>query len=247
MNKQGLISIFLCLSFLSACSGSSGQVHTFDVYDGLLKKHVSYRDVKGDKYAVVDYNTWGKDGKSIEALQLLLTSHPESLSGIEKMVFWINAYNLLTIDLIVKNNETKSINNLKKWGRSPWKSHSWKIGGKSYTLDEVEHKILRQMGDPRIHFAIVCASMSCPDLRAEAYSVVKLESQLDDQTRTFLNNKSKGFLKTAKGLKVSEIFNWFGGDFGGKEGVVKFVEKYQGSLNGNKITYFEYDWGLNGV
>ena len=54
-------------------------------------------------------------------------------------------------------------------------------------------------------------------------------------------------LKTAKGLKVSEIFNWFGGDFGGKEGVVKFVEKYQGSLNGNKITYFEYDWGLNGV
>ena len=101
------------------------------------------------------------------------------------------------------------------------------VAGKKRTLNEIEHEILRKMGEPRIHVAIVCASVSCPDLRAEAYTVEKLDSQLDDQLTLFLANPKKGLHIDKKGyLYMSSIFKWFAEDFETKGGVRKFLAPY---------------------
>ncbi|MGB4056690.1 MAG: DUF547 domain-containing protein, partial [Alphaproteobacteria bacterium] len=159
----------------------------------------------------------------------------------------INAYNLLTIDLIVKNNDVKSIKDLGTLLQSPWKAHSWQVAGNAYTLDKIEHGVLRKMHDPRIHMAIVCASLSCPDLRNEVYQEKTLDSQLDDQVRKFLSNSTKGMKESASGVTLSPIFKWFAEDFGGDKGVLAFVKKYKPDISesGTIIDYFDYDWNLN--
>ena len=128
------------------------------------------------------------------------------------------------------------------------------IAGKMRTLNEIEHEILRKMDEPRIHVAIVCASVSCPDLRSEAYTVDKLDSQLDDQLRLFLVNTEKGLrVDTKKGrIYLSSIFKWFKEDFESKGGVRKYLAPYapestKAALKNNKLSvyYLDYDWDLN--
>lgn len=215
-------------------------------YGVLLSKYVKNGEKEGIKASLVDYESWGKDISHRKALHLLKKVDPKTLTDKEKMAFWINAYNLLTIDLIVKTGETESIRNQGSLLKNVWKSHTWKIHGKQYTLDEIEHSILRPMGDPRIHVAINCASLSCPDLRAEPYDAAKLETQLDAQTNLFLADPSKGMLITDTGLKVSKIFKWFGRDFKQENGVESFIYHYVPEAHNKKISgYFDYNWRLN--
>lgn len=174
--------------------------------------------------------------------------NPDDLAGVEKKAFWINAYNILTIDLIIRTQEQESIKNLGSIFSNPWKSHDWTINGRKYTLDEIEHQILRPMGDPRIHMAINCASLSCPDLADTPYIASTLDNQLDIQTKLFLDNDTKGMNNlTGTQVKLSMIFKWFAKDFGGESGSIKLANKYIASplSSESTIEYFDYNWQLN--
>ena len=160
----------------------------------------------------------------------------------DKLAYWINAYNAMTIDLILRNPKVKSIKDIDK----PWDQRLWKLGEKWYNLDEIEHQILRKMDEPRIHFAIVCASVSCPKLQNEAFTASNLDSQLTNATKEFLSDSSRNNLSKSS-VKLSKIFKWFAKDFKQNQSLIDFLNKYSDidiSQNATK-SYMNYNWDLN--
>jgi len=178
---------------------------------------------------------------------------PRDESRDARLAFWINAYNILAIDLVRRHYPIDSIRSIGGLFSPVWKERAGEIGGRAYTLHEVEHEILRPMGDPRIHAAIVCASLSCPPLRREPYRAATLDAQLEDNVRRWLADPRKGVLidRSTKTLYLSRILDWFAMDFG--DGVLPFVTAHlpdeQASWiraqRGLRIRYLEYDWTLN--
>ena len=214
----------------------------------------------------LDYKGLTKEIKLNEYLDLLSKSNPETLkSDSEKIAFWINVYNAFTIKAIVDNYPVESINDLHSGGRiighifstTVWDDDFIIINNKEYSLNYVEHKILRkEFIEPRIHFAIVCASISCPHLRHEAFVSDKLEKQLMDQAKQFFNDETRNkFDVKNKIAYLSKILDWFDEDFGeNDEEVLKFVSKYLNTklsaqiiqnIDDWSIEYLDYDWGLN--
>jgi len=217
-------------------------------YDRLLTKHVS---AKG----LVDYKGFKADEKEFNAYLALLSKTPPAATWTkpEQMAYWINAYNAFTIRLVLDHYPVKSIKDIGSkikipFVTTPWAISFFSIGGKKMSLDNIEHGTLRkQYNDPRIHFALVCASYSCPRLRNEAYTAAKLESQLDDQGRDFLNNPAKN--KVGKdAAQLSKYFDWYKGDWT-KNGqtVASWVNKYSTTKldAGAKVSYLDYNWSLN--
>lgn len=236
--------------FLLALLPLSFGAHAYENnLDGLLKSHVKMVTKSGIQYNAVNYSAWAKDQRHTKVRNEILSKDANTLkSKDEKLAYWINAYNVLTIDLITREKETESIKNLGTLFSNPWKRFSWNVNGKKLTLDGIEHGIIRKLNDPRIHFAINCAAISCPDLRREAYRASKLNGQLQHQTNLTLNNASKGF-KSINGIKevrVSKVMDWFGEDFNGGN-VNKWLQTYKKqNVNDNtKISFFDYDWSLN--
>jgi len=233
------------------------QVHASEQYDqflglynGLLIEYVQpvTKHKSGINYNGVDYDGWAADNRHSKAKKLLRQINPKSFSAQdEKMAFWINAYNFLTIDLIVRENERETIKNLGGLFTSPWTANSWPLGdGKDYTLDHIEHKILRPMGDARIHFAINCASISCPDLRSEAFRADKLNQQLNEQVMITLANEGKGLREENRTIYVSKIFDWFKEDFKGGD-IKVWLRDYKDIDQKSSIKFMDYDWSLNKV
>ena len=173
----------------------------------------------------------------------LVHNKPKNTSSdVEQLVFWINAYNALTIDLILRNYPVKSIKDIK----DPWDQRLWKFGDKWLNLNDIEHKILREMGEPRIHFAIVCASESCPKLQNEAFTASNLEELLNKSTKEFLKDNSKNEI-TENSLKLSKIFKWFAKDFKQNGSLIDFLNRYT-DINiseGARKSYKDYNWNLN--
>jgi len=223
-------------------------------YQQLLSKHV--------KNSKVNYVAIKKDVAELnKIIDQYKTVNPQTMTLLQKKAFWINAYNACTLKLIVDYFPLKSINDIPKSKR--WDHVRWNINGKNYSLNDMEHKILRKMGDPRIHFAINCASYSCPDLSSEEYSAISLDKQLEHAKNHFFSNTKKGvLLKTessffggkSKVLYLSPIFKWFSVDFNEHSGSVeKYIRKNANSpLTENlkkspsiKIKWLDYDWSLN--
>ncbi|WP_281847279.1 DUF547 domain-containing protein [Olleya namhaensis] len=210
------------------------------LWNELLQKHVSdngnvnYKSFKTDHKKLVEY---------IHILALL-KSNPEfdSISKNEKLAYWINAYNALTIDLIIKNYPVKSIKDIK----DPWGQKLWELGDKWYSLEDIEHEILRKMDEPRIHFAIVCASYSCPKLQNTAFTASSLETQLTAATKQFLSDTKRNEVKE-NSLKLSKIFKWFDKDFEQNGSLIDFLNKYTDiTISAKaKISYKDYNWDLN--
>lgn len=214
--RKEIITILLALALSTTAAQASPYKNFTNTYDGLLKTYIQDTEKNGVGYTGVDYNGWKNDARHAQTLTSLTQSDITIFkTQNEKMAFWINAYNFLTIDLIIRENEQKSIKNLGSLFESPWKKYKWDIGGTNYTLDQIEHKILRPIGDARIHFAINCASVSCPDIRPEIYKTETLNAQLEDQVRQTLKNTGKGFSRNKNGIKISKIFDWFSEDFNG--------------------------------
>ncbi len=216
------------------------------VYDALLKRHVSQHRQHNISLAWVNYPALAKDTAFKQMVKMLANFPTQHLtSRSEKLAFYINAYNVLTIKMILDHRPLKSIRDAGSLFGSVWKKTAGKLGGKTVTLDTIEHQILRPMGEPRIHMAIVCASLSCPDLRAEAYRAEQLEEQLETQTRAFLNNPGKGLAIQGKMVRLSKIFNWFRKDFTDLD---NFLRKRRPDLpRGTRLDhFFTYDWSLNG-
>lgn len=217
-------------------------------WDALLKKHV--------KHGIVDYKGFKTDVKALDAyLDTLNKTSVDAFSREEKLAFWINAYNAFTIKLILNHYPTKSIRDISR----PWKKKIWKAAGKTVSLDHIEHKILRkQLKEPRIHFAIVCASIGCPKLQDFAFVPGKLEAQLDLAAGYFFASPKYFWVEDDDDraiVHISKIFKWFGKDFGdSKKEKVVFMLKYTKEKNtailkkytSYKFKYLDYDWNLNG-
>ena len=213
------------------------EAFNHSAWNDLLQKHVSnqgnvnYKGFKTEHPALKNY------------IQSLSENTPtQTWTKAEKLAYWINAYNALTIDLIVKHHPLKSIKNID----NPWEQRLWKLGDKWYNLEDIEHKILRKMNEPRIHFGIVCASVSCPKLQNTAFEVSKLEEQLTNATKEFLADSTKNNL-SKNSIKISKIFKWFSSDFKENGSLVDFINKYSEiviSQNASK-SYKDYNWNLN--
>ncbi|RAJ15102.1 DUF547 domain-containing protein [Olleya aquimaris] len=206
-------------------------------WNTLLEKHVSdqgnvnYLQFKSDKTILAVY---------IDALSENVPT--DSWSKQEKLAYWINTYNALTVDLILRNYPIKSIKDIK----DPWKQRLWKLGNKWYNLDEIEHQILRKMDEPRIHFAIVCASYSCPKLQNKAFTAEHLETQLTNATKEFLSDTKRNEI-SENSLKLSKIFRWFDNDFKQNGSLIDFINTYTTTniSEDAKISYKDYNWDLN--
>lgn len=219
------------------------ETNNHHLFTQLLQKHVIQKKV--------DYSGFQKDSATFEQyLDQLNNTVPDTLDNNHRMAFYINAYNACTIQFILtKYPDINSIKELGSLFSSPWKKKVCQINQKAVTLDHIEHNILRKdYSDPRIHFAINCASKSCPPLLNEAYTGLKLDEQLNMQARLFINTPSETYIQ-GKSLHVSKIFKWFSEDFGD---IQKFINKYaegqlktQVSSQSYSIQYNSYDWSLN--
>lgn len=214
-------------------------------YDQLLREHVHSGQRFGISANLVDYAAMAKDSRFAPIAEQLASYNPAPLNKIEKLAFYINAYNYFALKLVVDKQPQNSIKDIGNFFSPVWKKPAGKINGESITLDFIEHQILRKMGEPGIHFAIVCASMSCPDLRPEAYNPEDLMQQLNDQIQLFLNNP-KGLKIDNNTLYISKIFDWFSADFKPYGGVLPFLRLYEPELSRfNSFNTLDYDWRLN--
>ena len=248
--KSGAVAVTLLASVASAHAAD-------DAYAKLLSAHVRPGTVSGIRLMLVDYRAVKADPLYAEALGALARAEPTALARErDRLAFWINAYNLLAIKAVVDQYPTASIRDGGSFLRPIWKRRIGEVGGAEYSLDEIEHGILRKrFREPRVHFAIVCASLSCPDLRAEPYGAAALEAQLDEQTARFLANPTKGLETGPDGrtARVSSIFRWFAADFSAGGGVAAFIRAKAGPdvvgyirlLTDASLAYLDYDWSLN--
>lgn len=233
----------LIVGFGTTQAQSSAPSH--EAFDKLLKVHV-FEDGR------VSYKGFIRDSVAFNKyLATLSKNHPDDKwSSNEQKAFWINVYNAFTIKLIIDHYPVKSIKDL---GGSiykvntPWDIQFIKIGKETYDLNNVEHgKLRRAYNDPRIHFAVVCASKSCPKLLNEAFVASKLDQQLDKVGRDFMNDSFRNKITPNK-IEISSIFNWYKGDFTENGSLIDFLNKYaQIKINSKaSIDYLDYDWSLN--
>lgn len=234
-------------------------VHAIDytAYAKLLQAHVGTGMINGIQLHLVDYQAVKGDPRYAKALQEFAAARPETFkTRAERFAFWVNAYNLLAIKAVIDQYPTNSITDGGSLLQPIWKKKIGTVAGKTYALDEIEHGILRpEFMDPRVHFAIVCASLSCPDLRTEPYVAERLDVQLDEATRGFLGNRTKGLVPGPDGqsAKVSSIFKWFLEDFTAAGGVAEFIRAKVdpplavrvAGLTNSGLSYLDYDWSLN--
>jgi hypothetical protein len=209
-----------------------------NAWNDLLQKYVS-------EEGLVDYAGLKEDSQKLLFYLYDLRENPptDDWTREEKLAFWINAYNAMTIDLILESYPArKGIKNI----RNPWKQRRWKIGETVYNLDTIEHDILREMNEPRIHFAINCASFSCPPLLNEAFTAEKLEQQLAKVTKAFITDSKRNTI-TKDVLEISKIFKWFSKDFTKNGSLIDFLNQYSTIKISQDadIDYKDYDWSLN--
>lgn len=233
---------YLLILILNICliSNSVQAIPAIDhsAWNTLLKAHVS-EDGK------VNYQGFKKDKVQLNAYTQLLSEHTpdKSCSESEKLTYWINAYNAFTIALIIEHYPIKSIMDIK----NAWDIEFVQLGKETYSLNDIEHQIIRkEFDEPRIHFVLVCAAISCPILLNEAYTPDKLEQQLQQQGMRFINDPQKNSIKNSK-AKVSQLFNWFGDDFTKNGSLIDYLNQFSEiKLDSNaRIDFLEYNWDLN--
>lgn len=235
-------------------------------WDGLLKRHVV--ELRGGQATQVDYAGFGAERSTLKhylnRLSAVSRTEFDNLDRQEQLAFLINAYNAWTVELILTAYpDVTSIKELGSFFQSPWKKPFIPLLGETRPLDDIEHRLIRGSGrynDPRIHFAVNCASIGCPALRAEAYSASRLDAQLEDAVRSFLSDRTRNRFDGGM-LKVSSIFRWYRQDFEkgwrGANTLGQSLALYRQPLGldddttsrlaANKIDieFFDYDWRLN--
>ena len=222
-----------------AAEVSDSNFHKYEKLNTFLGKYVS---AAGN----VNYASIKANKAELEAIldEYEATNIGSDWTSAQKLTYWINAYNIYTIKLIVDNYPTSSITNITA---KPWHKSFIKLNGKTYSLNQIENDVIRkQFNEPRIHFALNCASKSCPILLNKAYLPETVYSQMTTQTKRFLNDTSKNTYG-AKEIKISKIFEWYAEDFTkGGSTVISFINKYRTEqLTNQKITYGDYSWDLN--
>lgn len=248
--------ILAAAAFIAAPILAPLHAQTFDhaAFDTLLTRHVTN--------GMVDYDAFRTAPAFASYLAALGAQDPAALPRDEQLAFWINAYNAWTIKLIIAHDERESIRNINRsFGlklKGPWSEPLATVGGTRYTLDDIEHRIIRpRYGEPRIHFALVCAAMGCPPLRSEAYTGAKLDAQLQEQGAAFiLRSSAKNRVDLAtRTWHHSLIFGYYKADFGGSiQASARFAARWYPAGSPER-TLLEsgdfraretvYDWTLN--
>lgn len=241
-------------------SVSAGQQVSIDqikhvTWDGLLRK---FCDAQGN----VNYQAWQKSRQDQQILDTYLAHLSQAninqpATAAAKLAYWINAYNGVTVKGILREYPTTSIRNhtAKVFGYNIWDDLLLQVGSKSYSLNQIENEVLRKMGEPRIHFAIVCASIGCPPLLNQAYSAENIENQLVFNTKRFFANRDKfQYDAGRRSIHVSPILKWFAEDFGPNQAAqLRTVAPYLPDQAAQKlaaggqasVSYLSYDWDLN--
>ncbi len=263
---------------LAAAGAAHAQFdHGHKSWDALLKKHVVV--VQGGKISLARYAGFKQDEAALkgytDSLSKVTDAEFKAFSRPQQMAFLINAYNAWTVQLILtKYPDLKSIKDLGGTFSSPWKQKFFKLLGQDSYLDAIEHEMLRKKGvydEPRVHFAVNCASIGCPALREEAFTADKLDAQLEEQAVRFLSDRSRNrYNAQREALEVAKIFDWFKEDWqSGYKGIGKdqapvtsreqYFGKYaklladkpeeQKAIAEGKagIRFLDYDWNLNDV
>ena len=249
MNR--IYPLFFMILFLFSCSEikfpkEQREPVSHELWDQFLQEHV---DTNGG----VSYKAIVQDPGVLESyLDLLSSSHPnDSWTRNERLAYWINAYNAFTVKHIVDHYPLESIKDIKKgipFVNSVWDMEFIQIQDQPYTLNDIEHQILRKrFNEPRIHFAINCASYSCPLLSYEAYTATNVETKLEKAAFEFINDSRRNKV-SEDSMQVSRIFLWFGKDFKVEgKGVKDYINQYATEKAGEdtKVDYLPYDWSLN--
>ena len=266
-------SIAVLLMLVASIVSAQSFDHSHAALTTLLKKHVIVVD--GGKTSQVNYAELKKERAALETYLVSLSAVKKAdfnaWTKAQQMAFLINAYNGFTLDLIVQHYPVKSIKDIGSVFDNRWKKKFFKLFGEESYLDKIEHETLRKAGvynEPRVHFAVNCASIGCPSLREEAFTADKLDKQLEEQTVRFLSDRSRNRFADGK-LEVSMIFKWFKEDFesslkgfDGKGAAAKSREAYfsryakeladspadQKTIADGKaaLGFLDYDWSLNG-
>lgn len=258
------------LALLAFCAGSAvaqGFDHAHRAWDALLKKHVVL--LPGKSASQVRYAEFAKDRPALKAYLAGLSAVTEAefrgWTRPQQMAFLINAYNAFTVGLILEHYPVKSIKDIgSDLFSNRWKRRFFRLLGRESYLDQIEHEILRKPGsydEPRVHFAVNCASVGCPMLREEAFVAERLEAQLEEQAVRFLSDRSRNRVGAEGRLEVSKIFDWFREDWeSGYQGIgsrEQYFAKYARLLSDDPaqrkrvaegkapISFLDYDWSLN--
>lgn len=264
------VSTVASLSPSAAHAQSPGFDHGHASWTTLLRQHV--RLVRSGQATQVAYAGFKADRAALKAyLDSLSAVTRAAFAGwprAERQAFLINAYNAFTVELILtRYPDLKSIKDLGSLLSSPWKPKWITLLGNQVSLDDIEHAMLRKRGDyddPRVHFAVNCASIGCPALREEAFVAARLDAQMDEQTLRFMSDRTRNRFNAQRGrLELSKIFDWYGEDFRlGHRGIGSlqaFAARYADQLadapadreriraGGVDIAYTDYDWALNDV
>ena len=232
--KKLIVLIVATLSFIQVNSQTS-------IFNNLLQEHVT-------KDGFVDYTSFNKKKLKSYLSYLEKTSPKVTWSENKQKAFWINAYNAYTIKKVLENELPLSIMDITENSKTAWKIPFAKVGGKTYTLDYIEHEILRKkLFDPRIHVGINCAANSCPKLENVAFTEENIEATLESLMKTFVNDSTKNKITENK-IQISSIFDWFEQDFTKNSTLIEYLNTYSKTTINKKIAihYLKYDWSLNG-
>jgi hypothetical protein len=263
LKRRGFMAAAVSVMLLSACSetknpqkgdwattGTKTDSINHDAWDRILASYVkpsvdsvnrvNYKELKAKDAAALKAYVKALEGVTI-------STYPKA----EQFAFWVNLYNAATVQVIVDNYPIDSIKDIGLLGQGPWKDKFLKVQGKALSLDDIEHSILRPIWkDVRIHYAVNCASIGCPNLALKAYRADTLEPMLEEAARAYINH-ARGFARIDGQLVASNIFEWYETDWGSPENVLTHARKYATGetaalLKDSKtIDAYDYDWSLN--
>ena len=257
---KGLMSVLLSALLLPGVAPAQAFDH--GAWDGLLQRHV--QPIRYGVATQVDYAAMARERAMLkgylDALAAVSEADFRRWPRDERLAFLINAYNAWTVELVLTRwPELESIKDLGSLLESPWKRRFIPLLGETRSLDDIEHGMIRAKGaydEPRIHFAVNCASIGCPALRPEAYTSARLDAQLADATRRFLSDRTRNQVRGGR-IELSSVFKWYGEDFDRAGGLRAFLaargealgltEAQRQTLRAGKlkIVYLDYDWRLN--
>jgi hypothetical protein len=233
-------------------TSNSGSEDTIDhsAWDALLQEYTSEgaQGVNLVDYARLKSEASDALASYLEAMQAISI---ENFGRDEQFAFWVNLYNAATVDVIVQNLPLDSIRDIGLLGSGPWKDDAVVVSGRTLSLDNIEHDILRpEWQDVRIHYAVNCASIGCPNLARNAYTGAKLEEMLEEASKAFVNHP-RGFGGSPDALIASNIYEWYQGDWGTEQDVLAHAREYaEGPTaalleEAQAIDSYAYDWSLN--
>ncbi len=231
-------------------AGTGSYMPNHELFSAVLQTHVHD--------GLVDYKNLQGDVRFQQYISYLQGIDPDSVKPAEQLAYWLNVYNAFMLKYVIEKYPLESVFSTIAYvfKRSTFHKKFVELNGVKYSFNQVEHKIIRPFGEPRIHFALVCAAQSCPPLRPEAYIADRLNEQLDDQARIFLGDERKNvFDFENKKARVSKIFDWFRGDFASNKTdlliyLSQFLPKQEGEMLKAEakrygVGHFSYNWKLN--